>query len=645
MGFHPPFNLVPMRRQLHWFPLCVLIAHATFVDAQNIGINVSGANPDGSALLDIDATGLPANAMRGLLIPRIALTSRTVALPVVAPAASLVIYNTATTGAVPNNVAPGYYYWNGATEWLRMFSGNDAWSTTGNNGTTAGTNFIGTIDAKDFVVKTGGSAAGNERMRVLSGGQIVVNKATAAVGDVFSVYANNTGGLNNGVGSFAINGYTFDGYGVYGEASNTAGIGVVGLNGSTTGGSFAMWGEAASSNGRGVMGMSNSGAYAVPNGTNAIGVQGQVNGTLASTGQAIGVWGITAGTMTTGDANGVWGQTASNDGTGVVGIANSIAAGGQPEGVYAAANNATGFGLDARNGNSTGTGLIATGNNVAGTYLTGGSGAAFNGSTIGAFGYGLTVASGTGLVGAGNNGGILTPAKGCGVAGTGKQYGVVGFATTTVNTNPNSNSAANGNNASCGGYFEVQNGGTAQTWAYVGVRDNTAVLRKIIGPGTVNTIVHDLNGDRVALSCPEAPENLFQDYGSGRLVNGKAHIELDPVLAKNIVVDDRHPLRVFIQPEGDCKGVYVSNKTGTGFEVVELSNGHSNVSFSYTVVANRADEVLPDGSISRYSAERFPPAPGPIESVALGTRKAKSRPLVGVQGASGRISREIPMKP
>jgi hypothetical protein len=85
---------------------------------------------------------------------------------VVAPAASLVIYNTATTGAVPNNVAPGYYYWNGATEWLRMFSGNDAWSTTGNNGTTAGTNFIGTIDAKDFVVKTGGSAAGNERMRV-----------------------------------------------------------------------------------------------------------------------------------------------------------------------------------------------------------------------------------------------------------------------------------------------------------------------------------------------------------------------------------------------------------------------------------------------------------------------------------------------
>ncbi|MBK7288618.1 MAG: hypothetical protein IPI95_16995, partial [Flavobacteriales bacterium] len=260
--------------------------------------------------------------------------------------------------------------------------------------------------------------------------------------------------------------------------------------------------------------------------------------------------------------------------------------------------------------------------------------------------YGLTVASGTGLVGAGNNGGILTPAKGCGVAGTGKQYGVVGFATTTVNTNPNSNSAANGNNASCGGYFEVQNGGTAQTWAYVGVRDNTAVLRKIIGPGTVNTIVHDLNGDRVALSCPEAPENLFQDYGSGRLVNGKAHIELDPVLAKNIVVDDRHPLRVFIQPEGDCKGVYVkATKRVRASEVVELSNGHSNVSFSYTVVANRADEVLPDGSISRYSAERFPPAPGPIESVALGTRKAKSRPLVGVQGASGRTSREIPMKP
>ena len=51
-------------------------------------------------------------------------------------------------------------------------------------------------------------------------------------------------------------------------------------------------------------------------------------------------------------------------------------------------------------------------------------------------------------------------------------------------------------------YFEVQTAGTAQTWAYVGVRDNFGLNRKIIGPGTVNTVVKDTDGNLVALSCP-----------------------------------------------------------------------------------------------------------------------------------------------
>lgn len=126
---------------------------ATSVQAQNIGINVNGAVPAASALLDIDASALPANDKRGLLIPRIALTSRTTAAPVVGPAASLLIYNTATAGAAPNNVTPGYYYWSGA-EWLRMFSGNDAWSTLGNSGTVAATNFLGTRDNIGVQVRT-----------------------------------------------------------------------------------------------------------------------------------------------------------------------------------------------------------------------------------------------------------------------------------------------------------------------------------------------------------------------------------------------------------------------------------------------------------------------------------------------------------
>jgi maltoporin len=41
-----------------------------------------------------------------------------------------------------------------------------AWSTAGTGGTTAGTNFIGTTDANDFVVKTNNS----EALRITSAG-------------------------------------------------------------------------------------------------------------------------------------------------------------------------------------------------------------------------------------------------------------------------------------------------------------------------------------------------------------------------------------------------------------------------------------------------------------------------------------------
>ncbi|MCC7501288.1 MAG: hypothetical protein IT229_02080, partial [Flavobacteriales bacterium] len=130
---------------------CLVLALSLQVQAQNIGINVNGATPAASALLDIDASALPANAQRGLLIPRMALTATNVAAPVTLPATSLMIYNTATAGVPPNNVTPGFYYWNGLL-WVRFGTGTTDWTLLGNTGTVAATNFIGTTDNVDFVV-------------------------------------------------------------------------------------------------------------------------------------------------------------------------------------------------------------------------------------------------------------------------------------------------------------------------------------------------------------------------------------------------------------------------------------------------------------------------------------------------------------
>lgn len=657
--------------------------------AQNIGINVNGASPNASALLDVDGSGLPANGQRGLLIPRMALTATNAASPVIAPATSLLVYNTATAGVVPNNVTPGYYYWDGA-QWVRFATANAGWSLLGNAGTAPGTNFIGTTDANAFVLKTGGSAATNERARVMPTGQVVVNNTAHFPADVFSAYANNTtngttGSISNTAGTFAVNGYASgNGTGVYGETNGGA---------STTG--IAVWGDLygnstpAGSYSRGVLGTNSTvpGAAGI-----SIGVHGDATAVVTpANGYALGVHGST--TSTTGNAFGVFGGSFSNAAAGVFGInANSTATSaghgvqGQTVGATGAAgvrgiNTVTfimtagqalygvhgstpavagpgiaagvrgdatggsgwiygllgtaltpmGFGANVLNTSTTGTGLMATGNNLlASTYLTNGSGAAFNGSTVGGFGIGKTAASGIGLMGVGNDltTSIFTPASGCGVVGTGAQYGVMGFATTTVSTNGANNNATSGAAASAGGYFEVQAAGVAQTWAYVGVRDNGGVLRKIIGPGTVNTVVPDAQGGLVALSCPEAPENLFQDVGTGRLLNGRAHIALDPLLANNIVVNERHPLRVFVQLEGECRGVYVTGKTQYGFDVVELNSGSSNVPFTWMVVANRADAVNPDGTMARYSEERFPAALGAQQKLMAATAQSDNVMLV-----------------
>ncbi|GAC1422599.1 MAG: hypothetical protein NVSMB67_19610 [Flavisolibacter sp.] len=55
---------------------------------------------------------------KGLLIPRVALTSTQDVTTITTPATSLLVYNTATTTGI-NSVQPGFYYWNGAS-WLGL---------------------------------------------------------------------------------------------------------------------------------------------------------------------------------------------------------------------------------------------------------------------------------------------------------------------------------------------------------------------------------------------------------------------------------------------------------------------------------------------------------------------------------------------
>ncbi len=167
-------------------PLILSLLPLINISAQNIGINATGAAPATSAGLDISFTN------KGLLIPRVALTATNSSTPITSPATSLLVYNTATAGASPNNVTPGYYYWDGS-KWIAFGgSGGKDWSLTGNAGTTVGTNYIGTSDAKDLVFKTNA----NEQMRINTSGFLGINEINPT-GAYLVVRSGNSG--NDGI--------------------------------------------------------------------------------------------------------------------------------------------------------------------------------------------------------------------------------------------------------------------------------------------------------------------------------------------------------------------------------------------------------------------------------------------------------------
>lgn len=157
---------------------------ATPIFAQNVGINADGSTPDASAMLDIKST------TKGLLIPRMTSAQRTA---IAAPAMGLLVYDTTL------NL---YYSYNG-TAWVAFAQSDNAWSFTGNSGTVAATNFLGTTDAIDLVFRTNNT----ERMRVLSTGNVGIGITPNARLDITGTNAGTTslllrsGNIGTGIAS------------------------------------------------------------------------------------------------------------------------------------------------------------------------------------------------------------------------------------------------------------------------------------------------------------------------------------------------------------------------------------------------------------------------------------------------------------
>jgi hypothetical protein len=111
-------------------------------------VGIGTNSPNTSAKLEISATD------KGFLPPRVTLTSLTDVSTISNPATGLLIYNTASAGTSPNNVTPGFYYYDGS-KWQRLITQQpDATVefSVNANPNTAGTTFTpNTPASKDYI--------------------------------------------------------------------------------------------------------------------------------------------------------------------------------------------------------------------------------------------------------------------------------------------------------------------------------------------------------------------------------------------------------------------------------------------------------------------------------------------------------------
>jgi hypothetical protein len=454
-----------------------------------------------------------------------------------------------------------------------LLSGNN--SFTGNQAVTGNLSDTGNISATGSITGQTGNFSANSTSPVVSitqsgsGLGLNVTAGNAAYGIEASSTTIGIIGNATTAGGYGVQGISTRGNGIGVAGATINGMAVVGNDTASSGESVGVYGNSVSANGYGVQGTSpntgvsgiasGSGGYGVQGAGRYVGVSGSSSGSsgygVQGTSPNVGVYGASDGSSQTGQLSffpGVWGDTGGSFSNapyaGVLGTADDGFAGwfenNSPSGQPA---------------------LTAYADSTAGKGILGSALCCSNES--GVVNYNVGVWGDTGEAS--------------------------GTASAVVGTADDNWAAHFYNNSATHTTLNAQNDTTT----------NTGLVFHTTGSAFNGSCTIDVQGDlhctgsksadvpvdggarKVALYAVEAPDNWFEDAGSGQLSNGSARIDLDSTFAQTVNTGMNY--HVFLTPNGDCKGLYVSQKSATSFEVHELGGGTSNIAFDYRIMAKR----------------------------------------------------------
>ena len=120
--------------------------------------------------------------------------------------------------------------------------------------------------------------------------------------------------------------------------------------------------------------------------------------------------------------------------------------------------------------------------------------------------------------------------------------------------------------------------------AQIDANGNMVLAGNLTVNGTPGVVLTNTDGTSSMAYLTRATQATLEDVGEAQMQAGRAHVPIDANLARSI--DASRGYLVFLTPQAQTAGVYVTAKTTRGFTIAETGSAHSSIPVDYRIVVS-----------------------------------------------------------